>query len=163
MTVAAAALKLVNLILAPVPPPVTERASGLVHSLTHPFNMLNAQPDRLSYSCRQAGQCGRGLCGRRWPINSLCADGGEGEREREGGGRPLVLLSPPPSSDICSRSPGRMHDSSGEPQLSRSPSFISNSFEAKQARPWWIGSLPLWPRHSLGQRGFLGLETGLPC
>lgn len=49
------------------------------------------------------------------------------------GGAPLPLVSPPPSSDICGRGPGRMHDSSGETQLSRSSSFIPNSFEDKQA------------------------------
>lgn len=38
-----------------------------------------------------------------------------------------------------------MHDSSGEPQLSRSPSFISNSFEGKQAPQLWSDSLFFGP------------------
>lgn len=71
----------------------------------------------------------------------------EEKRGRRGEAAPLVLVSLPlpPTSDICASGPGRMHDSSGEPQLSRSPSFMSNSFEGKQAPQRWDGSLPRGP------------------
>lgn len=78
----------------------------------------------------------------------------EQEEGEEEGAAPLVLLSPPPSSDICGRGPGRMHDSSGEPQLSRSPSFISNSFEGKQAPPQWSSSLPFGPGMDVASKDF---------